>query len=96
MVQGRGLVTQHISKQLERWCEAAHSEFLASHSLDYWRLTVIGLLAPVILVTSETPGGDLRGPNEIEVTPNFQVDLRSLLDAHYVEHSVTEGGKDAS
>ena len=79
----KGLVTQHISKQLESWCQEAHSAFLAAHNLDYWSLTVIGLPPPVVIVASETPGGDVLGPKEIEVTENFRDDLRSLLESHY-------------
>ena len=79
----KGLVTQHISKQLESWCDEAHSAFLSAHNLDYWSLTVIGLSLPVVIVSSETPGGDVLGPKELDVTLNFRDDLRSLLESHY-------------
>lgn len=84
--EDKGLVTQHISKQLESWCQEAHSAFLASRNLHYWRLTVIGLQLPVVLVTSETPGGDVLGPKEIEMTLNFRQDLFALLESHYDQH----------
>ena len=76
-------MTQLISKQLKRWCEEAHSAFLTAHNLDYWHLTVVGLPLPVVVVSSETPGGDMLEPKEIEVTLNFRSDLRFLLESHY-------------
>ena len=87
--QDNGLVTQHISKQLGSWCEAAHSAFLASHNLSYWPLTVIGLQVPAVSVTSESPSGDVLGPTEIALTLSLQEDLRSLLESHYQQQDAT-------
>jgi hypothetical protein len=86
MDQDRGLVTQHVSKHLERWCEEVHLAFLAAQNLNYWYLSVIGLERQVVAVTSEAPSGDVLGPKQIQVTLGFREDLRALLDSHCRQH----------
>ena len=54
MDQDRGLVTQRISKKLRDWCDAAHTAFLASHNLDYWHFTVVGVNLIRFLNTNDT------------------------------------------
>lgn len=90
--QDSGLVTHYISKQLENWCEVAHQEFLSDHKLAFWQIRVMGLQAPVVSVTSEAPSGDVLGPKEMEITLDFQRDLRALLESHYQQQSSADPG----
>ena len=84
----RGLATQHISKELQTWCEAAHTAFLANHNLDYWHITVVGFGLRAVSVTSEAPSGDIFGPKKMEVTTRFGQEFRSLLESHYRQYKV--------
>jgi hypothetical protein len=41
-----GLVTVHLSREIQEVCEKVHSEFLRKHRLKYWILSVVGPTAP--------------------------------------------------
>ena len=82
------LVTQHVSSEIQARASAAYSEFVAAHGLEGWNITIIGLQAPAVAVTVETPNGDLFGPHQFALTLTFQEDLRAFLEFRYREQTL--------
>jgi hypothetical protein len=78
-----GLATTSLSSSIDAQCVAVHTEFLKSHKLDRWALTVVGAQKPYVWANSYLPDGRPETQEAITLTLDFPKDLREFLEREY-------------